>query len=219
MCNKTEVRSVMGYTLTMFPAKSILPIVVKKNRVRSRCPTLKTTQVTVPSKISFHKQIQIFKYMGESAPKCFTNTSENIDPKNVSASDRAKEFNNEMIVVSCGKLFCSAYREELSLKLSIIKNHVQSSKHADSKSKMGSAKKRERDISDALNLYEKEVNPSGESLPECHKLYCVKVVSTFLRDGVPLAKIEVFRDLLEENVQIILHVRLLTALRVCLSVG
>ncbi len=92
-------------------------------------------------------------------PKCST------DPKNFSASDRAKEFNNEMIVVSCGKLFCSACREELSLKLSIIKNHVQSSKHADSKSKMGSAKKRERDISDALNLYEKEVNPSGSRVP------------------------------------------------------
>ncbi len=36
-------------------------------------------------------------------------------------------------------------------------------------------------------------------VPECHKVYRVKVVSTFLRAGVPLAKIEVFRDLLEEN--------------------
>ena len=31
---------------------------------------------------------------------------------------------DEMIVVSSGKLFCSVCREELSLKLSIIKNHV-----------------------------------------------------------------------------------------------
>ncbi len=76
---------------------------VKKNRVRSRCPTLKTTQVTVPSKISFHKQIQIFKYMGESAPMCFTNTSENIVISGMLpplvASITENEIHNEIVAV------------------------------------------------------------------------------------------------------------------------
>ena len=41
------------------------------------------------------------------------------DPKNIRAIDRVREFKDEMLTVSSGKLFCSACREELSLKLSI----------------------------------------------------------------------------------------------------
>ena len=52
---------------------------------------------------------------------------------------------------------------------------------------------------DALKVYEQEAHPSGETLPEAHKLYRVKVVSTFLKAGVPLAKLEHFRGLLEEH--------------------
>ena len=47
------------------------------------------------------------------------------DPKTLSVSDRAREFKHEIFVVSGGKLFCSACREEVSLKLSIIRNHNQ----------------------------------------------------------------------------------------------
>ena len=43
-----------------------------------------------------------------------------------------------------------------------------------------------------------EVHPTGGSLPEAHKLWRVKVVK-FLRAEVPLAKIDRFRDLLEEH--------------------
>lgn len=129
---------------------------------------------------------------GKKKPKCTT------DPKNVSAHERAVEFKEEMIVVSAGKLFCSACREELSLKLSIIKAHVQSSKHANSKKVVVSNKSRERDISVALNTYEKDVHPSGESLHDAQKVYRVKVITTFLKAGVPLAKLDDFRCLLEE---------------------
>ena len=55
------------------------------------------------------------------------------DPKGVSASQRVQEFDNENLTISQGHLFCSACREQLSLKRSIIKNHVQSSKHQKSK--------------------------------------------------------------------------------------
>ena len=125
-------------------------------------------------------------------PRCLT------DPKTVSVSDRAREFKHEMIVASGGKLFCSSCWEELSLKLSIIKNHIQSSKHECSKKKVSDGKSRERDISVALSAYEKEVHPSGETLPEAQKVYRV-IVETFLKAGVPLSKIEDFRELLEEN--------------------
>jgi len=41
--------------------------------------------------------------------------------------------------------------------------------------------------------YNKETHPRGETLPED------QVVTAFLKSGVPLSKVESFRDLLEEN--------------------
>ena len=70
-------------------------------------------------------------------PECST------DPKGVSALQRAKEFPGEKIVVSAGKLFCSACREELSLKRSIVKNHVESAKHARYKKRVVQSQARE----------------------------------------------------------------------------
>ena len=90
-------------------------------------------------------------------PTCST------DPKGVSAAQRAKEFAGEMITVSTGKLFCSACREELSLKHSIIKGHVQSAKHAQHKKQLAEKRSREHDISKAFKAYEQEVHPVGES--------------------------------------------------------
>ena len=44
------------------------------------------------------------------------------DPGSVSPQQRAKEFSLEFIGVSGGKLFCTACREELSLKRAIFKS-------------------------------------------------------------------------------------------------
>ena len=122
------------------------------------------------------------------------------DPKGVSVAERAKEFSDKMVTVSCGKLFCSVCHKELSLERIIIKNHVLSVKHAQQKKQVASNKSREREIMHALKVYEQEAHPSGETLPEAHKFYRVKVVSTFLEAGVPLAKLEHFGGLLEEHV-------------------
>ena len=40
------------------------------------------------------------------------------------------------LVVSRGKLFCSACREEISLKSSSVKNHLRSAKHAEGEEKI-----------------------------------------------------------------------------------
>lgn len=106
-----------------------------------------------------------------------------------------REFKDEMLTVSSGKLFCSACREELSLKLSIVKKHVQSSKHTKQKEQVAHGKSREREIAAALKAYELKVHPSGET----HKLYRIKVVTAFMTAGVPLSKVEFFRPILEEN--------------------
>ena len=58
------------------------------------------------------------------------------EPKSVSARERVMEFKTEPLTISCGKLFCSACREPVSLKKSIIKLHVKSQKHESSYIKM-----------------------------------------------------------------------------------
>ena len=73
-------------------------------------------------------------------PTCVTN------PKTVTPAAQAKAFQEEQIVVSAGKLFCSACWEELSTKLSIIKNHISSSKHIQAKATVAKREARERDI-------------------------------------------------------------------------
>ena len=56
------------------------------------------------------------------------------DPKSVSVSQRiAKHPNEEFVVGSNGKLFCTACREELSLKSSVLKKQIQSGKHVEGK--------------------------------------------------------------------------------------
>lgn len=59
--------------------------------------------------------------------------------------------------------------------------------------------KRQGDIVDVLRKYDEEVHPRGETLPEKQQVYCVREVTAFLKAGVPLNKVESFRDLLEEN--------------------
>ena len=53
------------------------------------------------------------------------------DPKSVTPEQRLKDsrYANECFTVSMGKLFCRACREELSVKSSVIDNHIKSNKH------------------------------------------------------------------------------------------
>ena len=64
------------------------------------------------------------------------------------------------------------------------------------KEKIARREKRDMDIVEALKQY---VHPSGESLPEATRVYRVKVLRTFLNAGIPINKIDDFRDLLEEH--------------------
>ena len=51
------------------------------------------------------------------------------DAKNVSLHDRVAQFPNENLTIREGKLFCSACKERVSTKKSILKNHIISKKH------------------------------------------------------------------------------------------
>ena len=65
-------------------------------------------------------------------------------------------MNHESLVVSNGKLFCNACREELNLKKSSVKNHISSVKHKNGKVQVQAKAKRERDIADALQKHNGE---------------------------------------------------------------
>lgn len=121
------------------------------------------------------------------------------DPKRVSPTQRVREFENECLTVTRGDLFCSACHEHLSLKRSIIKNHIQSTKHESHKKRLQRKEARERDIADCLKKYNEQVHPRGETLPEQQQVYRIKVVTAFLKAGIPLNKMDSFRDLLKEN--------------------
>ena len=57
--------------------------------------------------------------------------------------------------------------------------------------------KQYQDIAEALENRNEEVHLQGETFAEQQQVYRVKDVTTFLRDGIPLSKRDIFRDLFE----------------------
>ena len=51
------------------------------------------------------------------------------EPSNVSISDRVREFPGEHLCRNLGKLFCNACREPISVKKSVISQHIKAAKH------------------------------------------------------------------------------------------
>ena len=121
------------------------------------------------------------------------------DPTNIKPTQRIKEYPNEPFTVSKNKLFCKGCREELCIKKSSLKNHIASSKHVKGKEMLKQKMAKEQDLAISLKQYNSMEHLRGETLPESQQVYHVKVIKAFLQAGVPLTKIDVFRELLEEN--------------------
>ena len=70
------------------------------------------------------------------------------DPKSVSPGQRLRNprYASECLTVSMGKLFCQACREELSIKTSVLNNHIKSSKHISGKNRLQSKQKKDIEI-------------------------------------------------------------------------
>ena len=56
------------------------------------------------------------------------------DPKGVVPADRVRNYPEESFTVSNNRLFCSACREEVATKQSVIELHIKSQKHSRGKS-------------------------------------------------------------------------------------
>ena len=107
-------------------------------------------------------------------------------------------FKVKNFLLAC-KLFCKACQETLSDKRSSVKSHIKSVKHVNCKAKLKVKFSREQNLTVYLKKYDESVHPKGETLPTEQRLYRIKVLKTFMRAGVPISKLEYFRDILEEN--------------------
>ena len=136
---------------------------------------------------------------GKPRKKTLPSSSVRSEPKGVKPHDRLKKFPNEQLSISAGKLFCNACREELSLKSSSLSNHLKSQKHQDGKRRLQKKEACERDIAKQLAVYNEDNCTVGETLTESTQIFRVKVVSTFLRGGIPLNKLDIFREMFEET--------------------
>ena len=84
---------------------------------------------------------------------------------------RVKEFPVEELTVSGAKLFCKACSEELSVKVSVLKGHLQSEKYSRGKQQLLAKEARERDIATLLQQHHKDNHLEGESLPIGQQVY------------------------------------------------
>jgi hypothetical protein len=81
----------------------------------------------------------------------------------------------------------------------VISNHIQSTKHSNSKKKCEARDKKQISIVEQQKKYNEETHVQGETLPDIQQAYHVRVVANFLKAGIPLHKIDLLRDLLEEG--------------------
>ena len=122
----------------------------------------------------------------------------NSDTVKVPLHERVRQFPDENLIVREGKLFCNACREILSTKKSVLKIHVSSKKHQDGKQKMKRSKLREQTIAEAFKR-EESSKSKDSTLPVEECAYRLEVVTEFLKAGIPIAKTDMLRSLLEKN--------------------
>ena len=75
----------------------------------------------------------------------------------------------------------------------------RSKKHFVGREMLAEKWKREGDIADAHCVYNTQQIPAKEELPPEQQVYQVKVLTSFFNTGVPISKIDYFRELCEEN--------------------
>ena len=120
-------------------------------------------------------------------------------PKTITPEKRCKQFPGEFLIVRSGKLYCDICRHEISTLKSVIKVHIASTKHLDSKcgraERACEAKQLLLDGNEFLTVNKAK----GITLPDEVMVYRMKCPRGFLQSGIPLSKIDQLRPLLEEG--------------------
>lgn len=119
--------------------------------------------------------------------------------KKLSNSVRLTEFPNEYLERRDGKLFCEACRQWMSEKKSVLAAHITTDKHVKGKAERAKEQQRQLSFTESLKARDMECRLVGETLPLDHRSFRAEVVQAFLHEGIPLAKIQGLRQLLEKN--------------------
>ena len=110
-----------------------------------------------------------------------------------------KEFPDEGLTVSGSRLFCTMCKEEIGLKATVICLHVKSKKHISGKECLKQKKIHDMDIAEAFKVYNDQEDLAGENLSSECQVYHINVIMNFMKAGVPLNKLDSFRELLEQH--------------------
>lgn len=123
----------------------------------------------------------------------------------VKPEKRLSEFPNEMLTVSNKQLYCEACHTVLSLKKSIVEDHLKSDRHFRGKEERQAQLLRQEKVLESWEKYQKRHASvlSGTGLTPAvdptHSLARIQAVSVLLKAGIPLAKMSYLRPLLEEG--------------------
>ena len=110
----------------------------------------------------------------------------------ISPHQRVQETPGEHLAADAGKLVCTACHSELSLKLSIIRSHVQSTRHQNGKASLEKEGNRQQLVKQSFLSYQERNKKSltgcglTEAVPIDHCLQRIEVVRSLLAAGVPL---------------------------------
>ena len=108
------------------------------------------------------------------------------------------KFPGEFLEFLSGRLFCGACSEFVSTKLTTVKTHLTTKKHAAGKETRRKLRLKEVTIAQALKQ-DQQAHKVGEMLPEELRTFRVQVVESFLSAGIPLGKVDSLRDILERG--------------------
>ena len=123
----------------------------------------------------------------------------------ISPHQRVQEIPGEHLEADAGKLVCTACHTELSLKLSIVRSHVQSTRHQNGKASLEKERNRQQLVKQSFLSYQERNKKSlarcglTEAVPIDHCLQRIKVVRSLLTAGIPLAKLDKIRHLRESG--------------------
>ena len=116
----------------------------------------------------------------------------------MSLEARTTQYKGEMLVISNGELMCSACKHTLQNIKSSIDSHMATAKHKEAVRKAQQRMGTDRDLhAELISYYMAHPEERGSSTAPEVQVYRFIVVQSFLAAGIPLAKVDDLRGLLE----------------------
>ena len=124
---------------------------------------------------------------------------------NISPHQRVTEFPAEYLTVSSGKLYCEVCCTVLSVKKSIVKLHITSHRHSKGKETHQQQSLHQQRLIQSWEQYQQRHSLAGtglsQAVPTEQSVRRIETVTAFLKAGIPLAKADYLRPLLEAGAE------------------